>query len=537
MEEHSGKNMPDRDRNVQKERRERSQRRKKLLEEQRRREEQKARRARFAMFKVTFFLILAALLLGGYYVVENGIAADFLMHQGQKYIEIKEYDKALQLLKIAESMNPENENNVYLQVVALSKKPISYESQKALYQISQYDDLEETSEYAYKVLSSQRRQIDNLMGSNYVDNVMYNGIIYRWNNKTPITYTINAQMPPLYANELKRAFVAWSALTNGAVLFKEIHTVTDADIVISMADVLPEIDPNDTQRSAVTIPVINDNILSYVEIVLNASQIKQAQDNPMSLATVLKSQIGHALGIAGYSYDENDVMHSSGDYISKAASDKDFSLRDFNTITLLYKMVPDVINDPLMPEEYSNLFYGDAITSIPGSGIDYDMKLLMQSLNYNPQDIPKWVELANNYGEKRYYRHANAILKNLLPFVRDNNQNYFAILYNISVNFYKTKDYANASRYIKEARKIDNADIDALVLETFINLKSNNKEKALLNLVNINKRYPDNIEVALKLAYLYRKNKDTEKVNDVIRNLIKSNPRADLDSRVKKYKN
>lgn len=508
MDENS-ENKRDKDLALQKERRARKLKRQKMLDEQRKREEEKAKQIRRTIVTCSFWGTLILLGAGCWVAINNGIASDFLSHQGQKYLEVKEYDKAIRMLKIAESMNPVDENIVYLQVMTLSRMPITYENMKKLYEISQYEDFDEASEYAFRVLRYIRQQVDAMVGANYVDYVLHDDIVYRWNNTQPIKYTVQVgnSLPSSYMTEIKRAFTAWSSLSNGAIIFNEVNNVAEADIVVSMANTLPTVDPNDTLRSAVTIPVINDDILNRVDIIIKPIDSSQLEQGSGAFGSVMKTQIGHALGIAGYSSNEADVMHFSGDYISNVLPNKNLTARDANTLTLLYKMVPDVINEPLAPEEYDDLFFHAAITSVPGDGIDNDVRELMNNLSNDVQDIPKWVDLATKYASKQHYKHANAILINVLPNVQDNPQNNFVILYNIAVNYYKQKDYSNALRYIYAARRIDATDIDAIVLQTFVELRTEHKDVAMQRLISINKKYPEREDVAKKLDYLNRKNK------------------------------
>lgn len=532
-----GKKLSEEEMKLLKERKARKLRRQKLLEQQRKNEEEKAKKFRKLVFSSILWIFLILVSLGLYLTVKNGIAADFLTHQGQKYIEIKEYDKALKMLKIAESLQPDNENIVYYQVIALSRSVINYDTLKSLYEISQYDDFDDASEYAHRTLVQIREQIDSQIGDNYIDSVLYDGIIYRWNNKNPINYTItlNGSIPSSYITEIKKAFTAWSGLSNGYIVFNYVTNPEEADIVVFAAEGLPESISSAENKSAVVIPSINDNILNRVDIILKRSIMQENRESILKFSTLMKAQVGHALGIAGNSFDENDIMSSSNDDINKAQINRSFTVRDYNTFTLLYKLLPDVINSPISPDEYSDFFFHNAITSIPGDGIDKQMKQIMAYLNNNPEDISKWVDLASNYGTKKNYRHANAILKNVFPLVRDDNNNCFVVLYNIAVNYYKMKEYKEASRYIQAARRFNPSDLDALILELFIDLRLDNKEQAIKKLESLNSKYPDNIEVALKLAYIYRKNKEFEKLSAVINNLMKSNSEAGYDKRVLKY--
>ena len=49
-------------------------------------------------------------------------------------------------------------------------------------------------------------------------------------------------------------------------------------------------------------------------------------------------------------------------------------------------------------------------------------------------------------------------------------------------------------------------------------------------------KYPQNIEIALKLAEVYHMEKNDKLQKETIENLIKRNPKATLDRRVVKYR-
>ena len=52
----------------------------------------------------------------------------------------------------------------------------------------------------------------------------------------------------------------------------------------------------------------------------------------------------------------------------------------------------------------------------------------------------------------------------------------------------------------------------------------------------LNRTYPDHIEIALKLAEVYNKNREQGKAKEVIEKLVRENPRSMNDRRVMKYK-
>lgn len=519
------------------ERARRAARREKLKEEQRRKEEEKAKRRKNMKITLIVFGILLFVMWLIYYALTN-MMPEHLMNQGKKYLEIQEYNKALKMFKMAADSKPYDEDPVYYQAVTLSKMPPTYENQKALYEISQLDNYDKASEFADKVLLSMKKQIDKKVGSNYVDNVLYDDILFRWNTSQPVTYYIsnNNSSSQEYLNALRKAFGNWSTATNGELVFKEIMSSGNADIIVSFLNDLSM--PNsfdDPNRSGVVYPVIKDSNLQKVNIGLRTSYPNGAKYDVNAFKVVAQHEIGHAIGIWGHSSNPNDIMHYSGDYIAGVNGSKSFTKRDINTVSLLYKMMPDVINKPIDSKDYDMYFYHYVITTVPGEDFEYEMQRLLSNLSNDTRNIVGWVELAINYGIKKQYKRSNTILNRILPLTKNDIQNQFVVLYNMAANSYKMKQYKQTEQLLKLATMY-HEDVDTQMLEAFTDLKLKRTELGKSKLILLNETYPDNIEVALKLAQVYYFGRERAKAKEVIDNLLKVNPEAILDRRVAKYR-
>ena len=79
------------------------------------------------------------------------------------------------------------------------------------------------------------------------------------------------------------------------------------------------------------------------------------------------------------------------------------------------------------------------------------------------------------------------------------------------------------------------SDLDTQILGTFLDVRFGRLDLAKKKLKILIDQYPDNIEVALKLAEVYHIQKDRKMEKEVIDNLIKRNPKAVRDRRVLKY--
>ena len=481
------------------------------------------------------FGIVILLVLGIYFYVKN-LMPNQMLNQGKKYMEVGQYDKALKMFKIVADVKPYDSEPVYYQALAISKLPPTFENQKQLYEIAQLEDCDEASQLAETILMNMRKQIDTQVGSNYIDNVLYEDTLIRWNISKPITYSIfiDSAVPIENIEAVKKAFFDWQALTNGVISFKETPGNKNADIVVNFMNDISLKDTYEPNRVGKVVPLINNEQLQKMNIYFRKYNPK-GESYPSDLFyTVALHEIGHALGLGGHSADNNDIMFYTGDYIDETTVPKTITKRDMNTLNLLYRMVPDVIDKPLNPNEYSNLFYHEILTTYPGENFEIETKRLLAQLQKDRKNIIVWVDLAINYAFKKQYARSNYILYNVLPLVATDVQNQHVILYNLAVNYYKMKDYSNSFKFLSMAENLK-SDLDTQILGTFLDVRFGRLDLAKKKLKILIDQYPDNIEVALKLAEVYHIQKDRKMEKEVIDNLIKRNPKAVRDRRVLKY--
>ncbi len=504
---------------------------KKRIRNKNRRLEEEEKRKKSLISTISIFVILLIIIMGSYTTIINTLP-DNLMKQGKKYLEIQNYDKALAMFKRVTDKDPFNDEAAYYQVLALSKMPVNNETQKALYEISQMEGCDKGSNYADAILINMKKQIDKQVGSNYAGNALYNDILFRWNNNEPITYFVNNLNGSSieYINTIKKAFSIWSSASNGQIIFKE-TTNSNADIVISFVDKVGQ--KEDDGKIGDVIPVIQNRKLNKVNINLNTRSMQGTYYPVDKFKTVAAHEIGHALGIWGHSYNPNDIMYETGDYITKVPTNKGLSKRDVNTLNLVYNMVPDVINKPLSPLTIKNLFYHYVITSIPGEDFEIETQRKLSQLKHS-NDIVEWVDLGIKYGEAGQYVRSNTIFTSVLSMTVNDKANQFVVLYNLANNYYKMKDYKVSRKFLTLATRY-RSDMDTQILDAFLDVKMDRKNIAQIKLMELNDKYPDNIEVALKLSEVYRSDKNKDKAKEVIEKLIKNNPAAARDLHVEKY--
>ena len=483
---------------------------------------------------IIILLVLCVLIfLGALYY--NIILPTQLMDYGKKYVEIQQYDNALRIFRYMESLRPQDTEPIYYEVLTLSKMPPTYENQRRLYDIFQYDDCDEASEFAADVLSIMRQQIDKQAGTNYIDNVLFNDTLIRWNNNHPITYSIKLNAPT--GNNLdsiaERAFLSWQEATNGELQFQKVND--NANIEIHVVYNLPDDKIFETIYStAITVPDIKEDKLNQMNIFIKSSDEYGNPFEEDKLYSLLLHEIGHALGLGGHSANKDDVMYHEGDYINRLTTIKEISKRDLNTLNLLYKMVPDVIDIPLSENMKNNLLYHEIITTFPGENFEIETQKLIRDLKKDKNNIVKWVDLAINYGIKRKYQKSNYILERILPLVEYNPDNQFVVYYNMSLNHYRMKDYSLARTYLRLAEYIKE-DRETEILSAFINIKENKLEEARKKLLILHSKNPGDIEISIKLAEIYYKEKNKKECKKIVQETIKENSSAKRDRRLMKF--
>ena len=499
------------------------------------RKSENTQRSREMKISFIIFAIVLLIVLGVYFYFKK-MLPDVMFKQGKQYYEVGQYDKALKSFTSVANAKPYDSEPVYYQALTLSKMPPTYENQKKLYDISQLEDCDEASELADEILANMRNALMRQVGESYVDNILYEDQLIRWNNSEPITYAIFADnnIPADNIAAVKKAFQAWQTATNGEIKFKEQVGNQTANIRVNFKEDISMKERYVAELAGKTVPSITNNKLNRMDVYIKQFSDKGITYTPEQIYSVAQHEIGHALGIGGHSSDTKDVMYYTGDIINKGTTLKNISNKDINTLALLYKMIPDVIDKPLPESAYANLLYHTILTSYPNVNYEAEIKRLMAELKNDRQNIIIWVDLALNYAYKKQYARSNHILINALPLVQTDVQNQHVILYNLAVNWYKMKNYENAERYLLLAKSFGD-DFQTQLLETFIDVKLNRLLLAKEKLIIMSKQYPENIDIAIKLAEIYHREQDRKAANEVIAKLIKNNSKAQRDRRVLKY--
>lgn len=487
----------------------------------------------------TAFIIIL-ILIGLFVIYCKTILPTQLYDKAKKDYQAGNYEQAYRIFNVFSLINPFDEELIKYQAMTLGKMDTNYTNQKKLYDISQYDEDGEGEEIARENVALLKDKILKEAGDNYIENSLFNNRVIRWNLLyKPITFAIDdsAGTPDYYKKKTYEAFSEWQADSKELVTFKEVQNPDAADIVVNMTNSIPEAvrEYYDKYQVGNTIPILKNDNLKQMAIHIRARNNNNQYFQENEYANIIKHEIGHALGIWGHSSSSNDVMYYRADNVMQGAKEKRLSNRDINTLKLLYKLYPDTTNVEITPSEQNKLIYHYIVTKDYKHNSEYEIKRIMEELTANRNDITKWVDLAIEYAMNERYEQSNTILFKALPLIPRDLNNLHIIYYNIAANYYNMRKYSDAQNYANRARRLKN-DYDTRVLNAFIKYKLNNYSDAEKELYELFNQKPSDIEVAIKLADLYRKTKRMNEAKEVLIKLVKYNPDARYDRRVLKYK-
>lgn len=490
----------------------------------------------------TALILIFAFLL---YVVFKFLP-DFYLDLGKNAYQNKDYVSAYKDLKTAVIFNPKDRDIRYYYVQTLINLKPALEIQRELFRITQANQSDSADLIADKQISKWRNQILSNIGENYIEQTPSDGKILRWDaDKFPLKVCIknnSATAPQYYQDTIQQAFLQWQKMTKNFITFKFSEDEKQANIIVSInssADMKKCKQEDCKYTVAYATPDIEGNFLKKTDIFFYDSNNLGKPFTKREIYNTALHEIGHALGIMGHSPSRNDVMYMetnpnnnvSGNFIS----DLQFiSQADLNTLNLLYKLVPDITNTPLNKFDTSRQFYPHIILGSEEQIVSRD---LLETQNYiqSAPDLPNgYINLAAAYADIKQYNKALDSLDKALELC-SNDAEKFMVYYNFAVIYMNVKDWENSLKYATLAKQCNqsSSDIDGLI--AMINYNLGNKELAKKSYIEAIQKSPDNIINSYNLAVIYLREFNLAQAGHILNNLIKANPDAKNDPRIKFY--
>lgn len=493
-------------------------------------------------FRTSIFILIIVFLI---YIIGK-LLPDFYLNLGKNNYANKDYLSAYKNLKIADTLSPKNRDIRYYYVQTLINLNPTLEIQKELYRISQVNQADSADLIADRQISKWRNEIFFNIGSNYIEHAPSDNKVLRWDvTKFPLKVCIKNNSPsaPQYFQDIiQKAFLQWQNSTNGLVKFEFINDEKTANIVVSIN---PSTDMKKcTQKDckytvAYTTPTTNGDLLKRMDILFYDSNNLGQYFGPKEIYNTAIHEIGHSLGIMGHSDNKNNVMYMEtnrdNNYVSQFRSDfQIISQTDLNTLNLLYKLVPDITNTPLSQFDTNHEFYAPIVM---GSEEQINSRKILEAQKYIKlaPDLPNgYIDLAAAYSETKQYNMAIDSLNQALALCSNDSER-FLVNYNFAVVYMNLKDWQNSLQYANTAKQLNDSapDIDGLI--AMINYNMGDKELAKKTYADAIQKSPDNIINSYNLATIYLRELNLIQAGKVLNNLIKANPDAKNDPRIKAY--
>ena len=392
------------------------------------------------------------------------------LHYGVGQLNKKQYVKAYKALDFAYMLNSYDKDIRYNYTLSLTKLSPTIKVQKAIYKMSEsrFDD-------SAKNLARQNIQkFKNKFLINYIDNYIVQASndsrIIRWDDSTfPLKVFIDdigVSVPDYYNIAIFRALRVWEDAVD-FLGFKKVDSPSDANIVITMDNLPKDVCDGNYCKFVVgyTEPRIENGILKKMDITLYDKDPRGKYFSDQEIFNTILHEMGHALGIMGHSFNDNDIMHMSSesdDFDIQKSSFQYLTYADRSTIKLLYRLLPDISNVNISEINTKGLVYAPIILGNSDAAIS---KKMDEARNYirNAPELPSgYIDLASAYTSRGDINLAVKTLQKGLKYIK-RKQDKFLLYYNLSVIYINGHDYENAQKYLDKAKEIkSNADTEKL---------------------------------------------------------------------------
>lgn len=477
--------------------------------------------------------ILFIVLLSGLIFAVVKILPDYYLNTGKDFYENKDYVAAYQNLNIANKLRPKDLDTRYYYAETLIKLKPSLIVQKELFNLYKMDLPDSAGLIAQQQVALWRGQIFEGVGQNYIQKAPFNNAILRWDRKKlPLKVGIEKtpNIPAYYAQSIKSAFLQWQTLSGGLVSFKFVDNLDDSDIKIEFEPFNQKNCTNSDCKYTVayTEPTISGGeLLKFMTITFyEANNLRQPFSQIQIYNTALH-EIGHSLGIMGHSDNHDDIMYMEMNNTSYRALCDD----DLNTLSLLYKLIPDMTNTARDNYDTSYQFFAPIVLGTESQIVTQKMKEAQNYINSAP-DLPNgYIDLAAAYVDSKQYAKAIETMNKAL-FLSSNDSEKYIVYYNLAVIYMQIKDWNNLLKYAQVAKQLkDSPDLDAMSAMAYFNL--GDKEQAKTLYATAIQNDPTNVVFSYNLAVIYLKEYNFAKVGKIMNTLIAQNPDARNDARVK----
>lgn len=479
------------------------------------------------VLKFFFYSILVIALICALYFRHN--AGDVFAKIGNYYYGKNNVEKAQAFYEKSFSLGYNDLETRERYVNSIINSPLTLESQQKLIGLAEGKNVDGASVKAKQFLYDLKREIHRKYPLNYIKQAPYNQKIIRW-SKLPITYTFKsvAGVPEEYIEEIRNAFLMWEK--SGPVMFNEVSN-SNANIVIDfVGNKAEDLDYGRKYVVAYTTPSIS---LSSLENMNIKFYLQDPEGNSFSRNQIYNTalhEIFHALGFMGHSYDHGNIMYLAKNNKTLVEDARQvLTEADISTLTLLYKIKPDITNNGDLKSEYQPyLVLGD------DEEVNYSKAKEAKHYIYQAPTLPGgYIDLAESLVAQKKYAQAIRALEKALSLA-DTDDIRYIVYYNLAVSYYYINHTEMALDYASKAIRIkDSEELHFLLAEVYL---KTDRSKAIKEYEYLIKISPANIDYAINLTNIYIKDHDYISARKVLKEYLRKNPTQKTNSRLSPYR-
>lgn len=361
--------------------------------------------------------------------------------------------------------------------------------------------------YAYHIgndKSMNEKVIKSAVIDSYFRNVAASGKIIRWNKSTfPLKVYVqdSADVPEYYREVVMSAYKKWERASEGLVSFEFVENANDADMKCYFKN-------TDNKKSiGVHSFTISGNKITGSTIVFNKVDAKGHSLDSKQLFSSALQEIGHSLGLTGASPSIYDVMYPIGTKFNT-----EITMRDLNTLLLVYSVKPDVTNVPLSSTEQAGLYTVSEVLNTLNVPVSNDTKKLDEVV---ASDVSTHLALAEEYRRRAEYDKA-AKEYQAVAQMKSDRRSKSEVYYEIVEMYLDAEEYDNAKSCAEIAIATDENDLTDTI-PALIDYYTKRSASAIEQLETILKYNPYNKYAYKLLCQIYRDKNRENQLNATIR--------------------
>ena len=317
---------------------------------------------------------------------------------------------------------------------------------------------------------------------NYIYSAILNKDILRWNTEAfplKVYFDEEQNVPQYYRDNIKKAMDEWSRRSN-FIEFTQVTKPDDCDIYVRFKDYDgPKCTgPNCKYTVAVTSNTTDSrNRLTKMTMTFYKTNPLGQTYSETEIYNTALHETGHALGISGHSDYAGDVMYSNNhEQYSNASYNNgrlSLTMRDLNTLALLYRLAPTITN---MRGWYNeNLYYAPLILGNEDEILEKKLAEYKKYVEQYPNYCGGYINMAAVYSSMGNNKLAKDSLTKA-EFLATNDDEKYLIHYNKSILYYNNQDFNSALESAKDAQRIkDDENVESLINDIKLMMDSTKK--------------------------------------------------------------